>query len=633
MKNKKRKLSIIFITLFLLLVLIAAESYKKIAADNSEICLTCHEDRDLYMDKNGKKISIYVDATLYKNSVHGSSSCTDCHEGYNPDEMPHSKVKTEINCKNCHDNVKGIESSVHANKKCYECHTKHYIKPAKEYSKEQTATCIKCHTNKNVQQYKNSIHFTKDVGCEGCHQGGHNTIKINKQDVAVMCGKCHGQHQKNFNNSIHQVIFQTGSGKAPTCSDCHGSHQILTSKMSIESQSCLKCHLDEKKFPGEEKDKGSAKFVSRYKTSIHASIEKDGKEAAGCSDCHGNHNIQNPENPQASTTRTRLPETCGKCHPDIVQKYLKSAHGKALMNKSVTAPSCVSCHNEHSIEAVRKSDEFSKINQVELCLKCHIEGKLPHKNYKGEEVLISNYKESHHYIALKEGKLNAASCSDCHGSHEMAKFDDPNSRVYKKNMSKTCGQTNCHVKQFNEYLGSVHEVSLELKNNNDAPTCIDCHGRHQILKKDEQANRISNAKGLIQLCSDCHNSVEIVKRYNLPTGRTESYLESFHGLAIRGGSKIAANCESCHGYHNIRPSKDSLSTINKKNLPHTCGKCHPGANDALFNTPIHVTDEYVESPILYWVSKFYLFMIIGTIGIMVVHNIFDISKKFKKNKV
>jgi predicted CXXCH cytochrome family protein len=576
---------------------------------------------------------LYVNPDLFKKSVHSSAECTDCHANYNPDEVPHSKNRTPVDCKTCHDdpNIKELDSGFHNKIKCSDCHTKHDIRPAKEFAQTQTEACLKCHTNKNVQAYRTSIHSDKKVGCESCHIGGHNVKAITKNDVESTCGKCHGQHQKNFNNSIHETVLRGGNKNAPTCTDCHGSHRIISSKMSIQSESCLKCHLDPKLFPGE--GKGSAKFVAEYKTSIHASIMKNGQEAAACSDCHGNHMIQNPSNPEASTTRTRLPETCGKCHKDIVDKFLNSAHGQALLNRSVAAPTCVDCHSEHSIKSVRSSDEFSKINQVELCLKCHQEQKLPHKNYKGEEVLISNYKDSYHYKALQEGKLNSATCSDCHGSHEMKKFDDPASRIYKKNIAKTCGQANCHVKQLIDYTGSIHEVSLMTKPNSDAPTCTNCHGNHQIQKKDEQTNRISNSKGLVQLCSSCHNSVELVKKYNLPKERTATYMGSFHGLAVRGGSQVAANCESCHGNHNIRPSSDPLSTINKKNLPQTCGKCHPGADETLFNTPIHVTNQLTQSPFLYWVTKFYIFLIILVIGGMVLHNAFDFSKKLKKKNI
>jgi hypothetical protein len=606
-------------------VIIFAEGYTGVYKGNTDVCLSCHEDKNLYTDKEGKKVSMYIDEGEYKNSAHSMAECIDCHENYDPDELPHTKSKPGVNCQVCHKDLKGLESSVHSKVGCADCHAKHNIKMAKDFEKGQTTGCLNCHKSKNIQLYKSSVH--SKIGCESCHYGGHDTKMIPKPDVSSVCGKCHGEHQKDFNNSIHQTVLHSGNKNAPTCTDCHGSHQIYSSKMSIESKGCLKCHLDEKLFPGEEK--GSAKFVERYRTSVHASIDKDGAEAAGCSDCHGNHEIQQPVNPKSYTTRTRLPETCGKCHKDIMDKYFTSAHGKALLNKSVAAPTCVDCHSEHSIKAVRKADEFSKINQVEMCLNCHINGKLPHKNYKGEEVLISNYKDSYHYSALKEGKTNAATCSDCHGSHEMKKSDDPTSKVYKKNIAKTCGQTNCHVKQLNEYTGSIHEVSLNQKNNSDATTCTNCHGNHQILRKDEKSNRISNSKGLVQLCSDCHNSVEMIEKYDLPSDRTETYMSSYHGLATRGGSQIAANCESCHGYHNIRPSSDSLSTIAKKNLAQTCGKCHPGAEQTLLLSKIHQTNASKESPVLFWITKFYIVLIVLTIGGMVVHNTIDFAKKVK----
>jgi hypothetical protein len=628
-KPVKKIFAVIFISSFIAAILVAAEGCRIGSAKAGDDCFVCHEDKDLYMERDGKKISLYVSPELYKKSVHNIAECTDCHTGYNPDEIPHSKNTVKVDCISCHgDNkLKELQSSIHSKVKCYDCHTKHEVKPVKEFAKNQSESCIKCHRTKNIQRYKTSVHSTNNVGCDACHKGGHNVKKFNKSETADMCGKCHGQHERNFNNSVHQTVLTKGNTKAPTCTDCHGSHQILLSKISIESQACLKCHLDEKLFPGE--SKGSAKFITEYRTSIHASIEKGGNEAAGCTDCHGNHMIQQTSDPGSSTVRARQVETCGKCHQDITAQYKKSQHGIELTKHNVVAPVCSDCHGEHGIKSYKKSDEKWKISEVEMCLKCHREQKLPHINYKNEEVLISNYKDSYHYKALLEGNYNSATCSDCHGSHEMTKVDNPESKMHKKNIPQTCGQANCHTKQLFEFTGSIHEVSLTLKSSVDAPNCTSCHGNHQIVKKDDKGNIISNPKGLVQLCSSCHNSVELAEKYNMPVGRTESFRESFHGLAIRGGSKVAANCESCHGYHNIRPSDDSLSTIYQKNLPVTCGKCHPGAVDAFFMTPIHITDAEKETPGVYWVTRIYILLIFSVIGGMVVHNVLDFVKKFK----
>jgi hypothetical protein len=246
--------------------------------------------------------------------------------------------------------------------------------------------------------------------------------------------------------------------------------------------------------------------------------------------------------------------------------------------------------------------------------------------------MVSQYEKSAHYIALQKGNMNSAACTDCHGAHVMEKADNPNAKVYKKNLEKTCGQSGCHEKELADFTGSVHERAITEKNNLEAPSCTNCHGNHVILKKDDEANRIASSKGVIQLCSDCHSSVEITKRFNLPTEVTTTYNESFHGLATRGGSKEAANCQSCHGNHNIRPSDDTLSSINKKNLPETCGKCHPGAKQTLFKTKIHLTDAEVDSLWAYWIKRFYIIMIFGVIGFMLLHNTLDYVKKKKAKK-
>lgn len=631
--NRLRK-NIFVILLPVVLVsglLIFADSYSRIRKSSTDICLSCHEDKDLTMDKGGKKISLFVNPQGYKSSVHAIAECEDCHENYNPDDLPHSKTPHQVNCISCHKEATEIETNVHGKLKCYDCHTKHDIKPAKEFAKDQVKTCLSCHKNKNIQHFSESIHAKKNVTCEGCHDGGHKVKKITKSEIASACGKCHGDHEKNFRNSIHNAVMNKGRTDAPTCTDCHGSHKIIRGKISVESQACLNCHLDEKKFPGGDKDKGSAKFVNHYKTSIHAAVEKEGLlEAAGCVDCHGNHMVQEPNNPKASTNRAKLMETCGKCHSEVVANFKKSKHGQELSKGNDKAPTCTDCHGEHDIQSTLLSNDFSKLNLTDKCLSCHKDGKIPHKNFKGEEELITGYENSVHYQALKKGNFDAPTCYQCHGAHEMESADNPASKISKKNIANTCGQSSCHVNQLADYTGSIHQVGVS-KDNKDAPTCNNCHGNHGIVTKNLD-NKVEKSKELVQLCSNCHSSVELVKRNELPTQVAETYSESFHGLATRGGSKEAANCESCHGNHNIRPSDDTLSTINKKNLPQTCGKCHPGATEVLFTKKIHLTNVEEDSPMVFWVTRFYLFMIFGLISFMVLHNVLDYRRKKQEHK-
>ncbi len=616
--------------LFIAFLFIAVSENSTLSfVDSDDDCYACHEDKDLTADINGKKVSMFIDKNKVDASAHAGVECRDCHVDYNPDEVPHTKSKTNVNCQSCHDDLKGITESVHGKVECSSCHMPHEIKTVKQMKEAGSGECLDCHKTKGVRQFVNSIHDKKGVECESCHKGGHGVANLTKKDVPALCGKCHSQNKMALANSVHNTALSQSNTKGPTCSDCHGVHGILTSKISIESEGCLKCHLDEKKFPGEEK--GSAKFVSQYRTSVHASITKNDVEAAGCVDCHGDHMVQDADNPQAATVRARQMETCGKCHTDVVSEFKKSKHGQELAIGNKDAPTCSDCHGEHDIKTTFSADEFSKINLVDKCLTCHKDGKIKHKTYLGEEELITGYKESQHYKALQEGNLDAPTCSSCHGAHEMKNASEVDSKISKRNLEKTCGQSGCHTDQLNEYIGSVHEVAITKDGNKDSPTCNDCHGNHVISKKVID-DKLEQSKQVIKLCSNCHASLEIVERNDLPTKVAESYKESFHGLATRGGMQEAANCESCHGSHNIRPSTDSMSTIFKTNLPQTCGNCHPGASEAFFTTKIHIEDARKDSPIVYIVTVFYMALIIGLIGFMVLHNILDYRRKTQLKK-
>lgn len=590
-------------------------------------CLSCHEDKDLTMEIKEKKISLFVDKNKFEKGVHGGSDCKDCHVNYKADDLPHATKKADVDCKSCHSDLKTEDHNVHAKVKCESCHNPHYSSPVKEIKNNQTEFCTKCHNQKNVTVFKTNIHAQKNVQCGDCHKSGHGVKDISRTEVAKTCNQCHKNAHEKLDNVLNKSMMKTGNTNAPVCTDCHGVHKIYSSKLDIQTQACLKCHLDEKKFPGEEK--GSAKFVAEYKTSVHGMLTgKDNKQAALCTDCHGNHEMDDPKNPGSSKMKANLMETCGKCHADEVVKFKNSAHGKAYLSGDIKdAPSCTSCHGEHNIKNVASTEKFSKINTSDMCLTCHKGGKLTKDVKNNSDSLAANYHLSVHYVALKDGNTNSASCADCHGAHEMKPSNDPTAKTNKKNIANTCGTTDCHKKQAEQYIGSIHQVAVD-KDSKDAPTCTNCHGNHQIAKRDKGIDKNIASKSVVKLCSDCHSSTGIIQRNELKD-ITRTFNESFHGLAVRGGSGDAANCESCHGYHNVRSPEDSLSSTFKANLTKTCGQCHKMADKTLFETKIHIVNPQVESPWLFWITNFYILIIIGTIGAMTLHNILDYRKKMQ----
>jgi cytochrome b subunit of formate dehydrogenase len=86
---------------------------------------------------------------------------------------------------------------------------------------------------------------------------------------------------------------------------------------------------------------------------------------------------------------------------------------------------------------------------------------------------------------------------------------------------------------------------------------------------------------------------------------------------------VVANCASCHGVHNILPSSDPRSTINRANLDVTCGKCHQGVTQKFTLSKVHVDlsqSRDMGSIAIRWVRWFYLTLIFAVIGAMFLHN-------------
>jgi hypothetical protein len=60
-----------------------------------------------------------------------------------------------------------------------------------------------------------------------------------------------------------------------------------------------------------------------------------------------------------------------------------------------------------------------------------------------------------------------------------------------------------------------------------------------------------------------------------PGGSPAAYPDSVHGRAyLERGVLDTARCWDCHGRHNIKPVADPDSTVNRRNVPVTCSRCH-----------------------------------------------------------
>ncbi|MBE2281470.1 MAG: cytochrome c3 family protein [Ignavibacteriaceae bacterium] len=608
------------------------------AQNDNDACLTCHSDETLNYSRNGKVISLFVDESVYSNSIHAPFECIDCHTDFSAEDIPHRAGNNiyKVDCSTCHD-AGNYSKSVHGTKnlECSSCHGKHNISAVSDLKNAQVTLCIQCHQTGDVKMYLDSKHYQlfragrKDLSCTACH--GKNSHEIEsaaklKTNQFPVCSTCHANYKSDFSKEIH---LNAGKPGFPACSSCHGSHLSAVNRFSRSSQDCLKCHLDPN-VTGTHTDKKFKEFIETFKTSVHAKPGKNGFESASCADCHGNHVAEGLEASKNRTARQYIPQTCGKCHTEALKEFNLSSHGQAFVKNPNAGPVCTDCHGEHEISVVDGA-HFTKLKIKQMCIDCHVNNPEVVKLMGNKGHNLKDYEKSAHWIALKNGNEKSAVCSDCHTGHSMLPAADPNSSVNKKNIDKTCGTSGCHTKQRNDFTGSVHQVAL-LNGNLESPTCTDCHGDHQNTDPIKVGTAGVSNQFISKLCSDCHASVELADKYNLPVGATNSYYDSFHGLAVRGGSKYSANCASCHNYHNVRNSKDPLSSIHKNNLSATCGKCHPGANLETQFTQVHLNYTRDESALLWWTKNIYIVLIILTIGAMFVHNLLDFIRKLQERK-
>jgi cytochrome b subunit of formate dehydrogenase len=413
-----------------------------------------------------------------------------------------------------------------------------------------------------------------------------------------------------------EAVLNKSTHAKLACVACHTGFNPddLPHKANIEPVACQRCHA-------------AAVFKHPFHPDLAKAIGQQQTPVVPCKTCHGTHNVESPKTPGSKFSAGRLIESCGSCHKREADHFKASAHGQAFLAGVKGAPNCLTCHRSPIAFVAGTADTLSvKRAQAQLCLSCHRDDPDVRSRTSPTAGFIAAYDVSVHGAALLKGNAKAANCVSCHGSHDMQKGSDARSFVSRANIPGTCGK--CHGEVEKTYLQSVHGVAV-LKGNSDSPVCTTCHGEHTILGPADPRSRVAASNVSSQVCSPCHTSVLLSAKYGIKSDRFRTFTDSYHGLAIRGGSVAVANCASCHSGHNIKPSSDSTSTVNKKNLAVTCGRCHPGANERFAIGSVHIALSAQQEPLLYWVATAYILLIIVLIGGMLGHNALDFIKKSK----
>ena len=344
-----------------------------------------------------------------------------------------------------------------------------------------------------------------------------------------------------------------------------------------------------------------------------------GAAGIGCADCHTGKSDYPHEADRPSAA-------CADCHGEVIEALAGSVHGRARAEGG-NGPGCVSCHGPlHRTTASSEPSSPTHPSRLpETCGSCHSDPALAAK--KGIKLVqpIAAYTASVHARGVARGE-HAATCSSCHGSHDILPAADPRSRVFPSRVPETCG--GCHAEIEAVFAESVHGRAVA-RGIREAPTCIDCHGEHQILGPADKGSPVYASNVPRMTCGRCHGDLRVTEKFGMKSDAVAAFTDSFHGLASRSGSLTVANCASCHGVHDILPSSDPKSHIAPANIAATCGACHPGARESFAIGDVHVLPAESEKahPAVYWVRLLYLWLIWVVIGGMVVHNALDLRRK------
>lgn len=295
---------------------------------------------------------------------------------------------------------------------------------------------------------------------------------------------------------------------------------------------------------------------------------------------------------------------------------------------------CVTCHSdietfphpERTAESIR---EF-KLDYYTICKQCH-------------EEQFNLTLDSVHQKAIAGGNNNAAVCTDCHNPHTQQKLTNANTGELldyaRLHIPQTCAQ--CHSAIYDQYRESVHGKALTEQGNLDVPTCIDCHGVHNI----QSATTASFRNSTPFLCAECHTNNALMHKYGLSTEVLNTYVADFHGTTVVLFDKNFPDqptnkpvCTDCHGVHDIARADDPNKGLQtRENLLARCQQCHPGATA---NFPDSWMSHYIPSaekyPIVYYVNLFYKYFIPAVLGPMVLLVVMDFGRatinRFKKRK-
>jgi probable HAF family extracellular repeat protein len=191
--------------------------------------------------------------------------------------------------------------------------------------------CGSCHLEKRVARAPTFAQAIFKTYADSVH--GEAVARGNPD--APRCADCHGYHDILPPDNPRSRVYHANIPQ--TCARCHSDAQLVEWNRIPKGEVLL---YYERSVHGQLLQQGK-----------RGTSSAPGKLPAVCTDCHGVHGIRRATDPNSTVARAHLPETCGKCHESIFREWQASIHGQAVAQGIKQAPVCTDCHGEHTIRS------------------------------------------------------------------------------------------------------------------------------------------------------------------------------------------------------------------------------------------------------------------------------------------
>ncbi|HEY5490078.1 MAG TPA: cytochrome c3 family protein [Gemmatimonadaceae bacterium] len=455
-----------------------------------------------------------------------------------------------------------------ANDDCFSCHSE------KGLTKKRAGKTVSLFVDQ--KKFEATVHGKQF--CVGCHADLKGKELPHDETLKpATCRSCHPVETGQHENSLHGKAIARGDELAPRCINCHGKHEILAVKdprspvqPSRVPYLCGQCHSEGSRVQ-RQRTIHQSNILTNYTESIHgdALMNKGLVVTATCVSCHTAHSILPHTDAKSSIARANIAATCSRCHASIEAVHRKVIQGKLWEREAHVLPACPDCHEPHKARRVFYDQGMADRD----CLRCH-----ERRDLKASKDGRSLYVDS---LVMSGSKHAKQACSQCHTGVTPSRLRPCETITQKVNCAS------CHAEIGQQYALSTHG-QLEARKDPNGPSCKQCHGTHDVLGKTDPRSS-SFPTRVPTLCARCHRTGKkaALAYIGTQTQIVERYTESIHGKGlIESGLVVTATCTSCHTAHSVLPRDSTLSSVNRNNLPKTCGNCHDGIAK-LFESSVH----------------------------------------------